>query len=67
MLEYFSEEYCGLDEKRRFPILNKNAGSDHDFRGGSDWWQKPLKASGTRPLWELRPTDFSDFAPLDPD
>ncbi len=67
MLEYFSEQYGGMDETRRFPILNKNAGSNKQFKGGTEWWKKPLKASGKRPLWELKPTDFSDFAPLDGD
>ena len=65
MLEYFMEQYGGMDELRRFPILNKNAGTDKGFSGGSGWWKKPLKASGRRPTWELKPTDFSDFAPLD--
>lgn len=65
MLEYFSEQYGGMGDKRRFPILNKNAGNNKEYAGGSDWWKKPLKASGKRPLWELKPTDFSDFAPLD--
>jgi len=65
MLEYFCEQYGGMDDRRRFPILNSNAGSNQDYRGGTDWWKKPLKASGKRPLWELKPTDFSDFAPLD--
>lgn len=67
MLEYFSEQYGGMDNTRRFPILNKNAGTNKKFTGGTDWWKKPLKASGKRPLWELQPTDFSDFAPLDSD
>lgn len=67
MLEYFSEQYGGMDDKRRFPILNKNAGNNKEFNGGDDWWKMPLKASGKRPLWELRPTNFSDFAPLDGD
>ena len=65
MLEYFCTQYGGMDDKRRYPILNKNAGNDKDYQGGTDWWRKPLKASGKRPLWELKPTDFSDFAPLD--
>ena len=65
MLEYFSEQYGGMDDRRRFPILNKNAGNNRKFSGGTDWWKKSLKASGKRPLWELKPTDFSDFAPLD--
>lgn len=64
MLEYFSDEYGGVDEKRRFPILNKNAGAYKGYSGGTDWWKKPLKASGKRPLWELKPTKFGDFSPL---
>lgn len=65
MLDYFTSQYGGMDDKRRFPILNKNAGTDHYFAAGTEWWAKPLKASGRRPLWELKPTDFSDYAPLD--
>lgn len=67
MLEYFSETYGGMDTKRRFPILNKNAGTLIGYAGGTDWWKKPLKAQGKRSLWEIKPTDFSDFAPLDDD
>lgn len=68
MLEYFSETYEGMDNKRRFPILNKNAGTFMGYAGGNNiWWKKPLKAQGKRPLWEIKPTDFSDFAPLDED
>jgi len=67
MLEYFSEQYAGMDDKRRFPILNKNAGNNKRYSGGTDWWKKPLKAAGKRPQWELKPTDYSDFAPLDSD
>lgn len=65
MLEYFCEQYGGLGEKRRFPLLNKNAGSDKGFAGGTEWWKKPLKASGKKPRWKLSPTSFSEFAPLD--
>lgn len=65
MLDYFSAQYGGMDEKRRFPILNKSAGNNRHYAEGTDWWKKPLKAIGRRPLWELMPTDFSDFAPLD--
>lgn len=66
MLDHFSEQYGGMDERRRFPLLNKNAGSDRGYNSGSEWWKKPLKASGRRPLWEIRPTSYSDYAPLDP-
>lgn len=65
MLEYFCEQYNGLDDKKRFPILNKYAGNNKSYKAGNDWWKKPLKASGKRPMWELKPTNFSDFAPLD--
>jgi len=60
-----NQQYKGLDDKRRFPILNKNAGTNKGFSEGNDWWKKPLKAAGKCPLWELKPTDFSNFAPLD--
>ncbi len=65
MLEHFSNQCGGMDDQRRFPLLNKNAGSNKYFSGGSTWWKKPLMAAGKTPLWELKPTKFSDFAPLD--
>lgn len=65
MLEHFCSQYGGLDIKRRYPILNKYAGNNQWFKGGTDWWKKPLKATGNRPLWAMTPTKFSDFAPLD--
>lgn len=55
MLEDFSNRYG------RFPILNNNAGSDKGYKAGTDWWKKPLKESGKKPLWELKPTKFLDF------
>jgi hypothetical protein len=65
MLEYFNQQYGGLDEKRIFPILNRNAGNNQNYPEGYDWWKKPLKAIGHRPQWELSPTNFGDFPPLD--
>ena len=65
MLEYFHEQYKGISDGRRFPILNKNAGTDHDFADGPEWWKKPLKASGRRPQWGLAPTNYGDFPTLD--
>ncbi|MEX0683751.1 MAG: hypothetical protein WD904_01995 [Dehalococcoidia bacterium] len=64
MLKYFHDQYGGLYEKRRYPILNRNAGINMKYPGGTDWWKRPLKASGRRPLWELTPTKFGDFPPL---
>ena len=65
MLEYFSEKIGGIDNKKRFPILNKNAGANKHIDEGEDWWTTPLKATGKRPFWALKPTEHSDFAPLD--
>ncbi len=65
MLEYFSENYGGLDEKKRFPVLNSISGANKSYKGGGSWWNTPLKIAGKKPLWELAPTNFSDFAPLD--
>lgn len=66
MLKYFNEQYGGIDDSRRFPILNKNSGSNqHLAPGKKDLWKTPLKATGKKPLWELWPTDYSKYAPLD--
>lgn len=64
MLEYFAERFGGSG-KRRFPILNRYAGTDRHLPSGNEWWKMPLTAPRKGPLWELRPTDFSDFRPLD--
>ncbi len=65
MLEHFCQEYGGLGDKKRFPILNSNAGSNKNFNGGNEWWKKPLKATGKKPQWELKPTSNSEFGALD--
>jgi hypothetical protein len=65
MLKYFNRQYGGLDDQRRYPILNKNSGSNRNLGDGSDWWKRPLKAIGRKPQWELTPTDYNDYAPLD--
>ena len=66
MLEYFCEQYGGMDGLRRFPILNKNAGANKGIGPDNEWWKEPLKPSKkAKPLWELSPTDFSNFPPLD--
>lgn len=65
MLEYFRETCGGLGERDPYPILNRNAGSCRDIRDRSDWWKKPLRNNGRLPRWSLRPTEHSDFAPLD--
>jgi len=39
----------------KFPLLNKNAGSDQRLKLGRGW-NKPLKASGKKPTWAIAPT-----------
>jgi hypothetical protein len=65
MLEYFYNKIGGIDDKKRYPILNKNAGSNKDIDEEEAWWMTPLKATGKKPLWRLKPTEHSAFAPLD--
>ena len=65
MLEYFANTFGGIDEKRRFPILNKYAGTNKRLSSGDEWWKTPLRAPRKGPLWELQPTSHSDFRPLD--
>jgi hypothetical protein len=59
LLDKFQEKYG------RFPLLNTNAGSRKEFEGAGKGWDKPLKASGKKPIWEIRPTKHNDFAMLD--
>lgn len=65
MLHYFNELCGGIDDSRRYPILNKNSGSNQHLKPFKPWWKTPLKATGRKPLWELWPTDYSKYAPLD--
>jgi hypothetical protein len=59
LLEKFWEKH------ESYPLLNTNAGSRKEFEGAGKGWDKPLKASGKKPIWELRPTKHSAFAGLD--
>jgi len=65
MLEHFKNKVGGMDTKRCFPLLNRNAGSNRGVDDDGKWWVKPLKSSGKRPKWALHPTAHSEFAPLD--
>lgn len=40
----------------KYPILNKNAGSDQSLALGNGW-KMPLKKTGKRPTWLIEPTD----------
>ena len=64
MLEYFSQQTGGVDETRRFPLLNVNCGADQKLCAEEHWWKKPLKAAGRRPQWEMRPTKFTEIETL---
>jgi hypothetical protein len=39
----------------KYPILNKNAGSDQNLKLG-EGWNKPLKGAGKKPTWAIEPT-----------
>ncbi len=68
-LYYKHIEYMLLDKFQQkhgtYPLLNTNAGSKKEFEGAGKGWDKPLKGSGKKPIWELRPTRHSYFADLD--
>ncbi|MCX5513003.1 hypothetical protein C3941_02030 [Kaistia algarum] len=68
-LYYKHIEYMLLDKFQSkygsYPLLNTNAGSRKEFEGAGKGWDKPLKGSGKKPYWEIRPTKHSDFANLD--
>jgi len=67
MLAYFSERFGGIKGKTRFPVLNKNAGSDKGFDAGTEWWKKPLRFYKKGVIWALNPTEYLHFRPLDED
>lgn len=48
-----------------YPLLNTNAGSQKEFDGAGKGWDKPLKGSGKKPIWEIRATKHCDFKKLD--
>ena len=59
LLEQFNET------RGRYPLLNTNAGSNKAFEDAGDGWNKPLKGSGKKPIWAIKPTKHSDFGSLD--
>jgi hypothetical protein len=59
LLDKFLEKYGS------YPLLNTNAGSKKEFDVAAKGWDKPLKASGKKPIWEIKPTKHSDFGSLD--
>lgn len=51
LLKYFKDKIGD----GKYPLLNKYAGSDVDLKLG-DGWNYPMKASGKRPTWAIKPT-----------
>jgi len=47
----------------RYPLLNKNAGTNVGLSPGQGW-NLPLKASGKRPTWAIKPTNKRPIKPL---
>ncbi|TDM05711.1 MAG: hypothetical protein C4K60_13370 [Ideonella sp. MAG2] len=60
MLEWFNLKF-GDQSKRCFPLMNKIKGTKKNNTSDSEWWTKPLKATGARPLWEITPIAANKF------
>lgn len=52
------------DKHDEYPLLNKNAGSKQEFDDPDSGWDKPIKGSGKKRIWELRATNHCGFAKL---
>jgi hypothetical protein len=63
MLEDFQSTFGGLKGKK-YPLMNKYAGSDRKIEKPGVWWRKPLKMTGKKVKWALSPLG-SDFGTLD--
>lgn len=48
-----------------YPLLNKNAGSEQKINSIGAGWDKPLKNTGKRPIWQIEPTKHWDISVLD--
>ena len=60
MLEWFHKN-VGNPASRCFPLLNKIKGTNNSYAPDNEWWSKPLKSTGIKPLWEIAPTAASKF------
>jgi len=61
MIDWFSQKHREGEQTPQLPLMNKNIGVDKDLPDDDGWWAKPLKESGKKPLWEMKPTNFSEF------
>jgi len=60
LLEKFSQKIGG----GKYPLLNKKAGSNKLIEEMAKGWDRPLKASGKKPIWQLEPTRHWEFTKL---
>lgn len=60
MLEWFNLNF-GDPSKRCFPLMNKIKGAKRNYTSDNEWWSKPLKSTGIKPLWEIAPTAANKF------
>ncbi|MGB5067711.1 MAG: hypothetical protein WBO29_10100, partial [Albidovulum sp.] len=63
MLEDFQKTFGGLKGKK-YPLMNKNAGSNKRTSEPGLWWRTPLKMTGKKVKWALSPVG-GDFGTLD--
>jgi hypothetical protein len=63
MLEDFQKTFGGLKAKK-YPLMNKNAGSDKKTLQPGVWWRTPMKMTGKKVKWALSPVG-GDFGTLD--
>lgn len=63
MLEDFHKTYGGLHD-RKYPLMNRYAGSNKKITNPGAWWRLPLKMSGKKIKWALSPAR-DDFGTLD--
>ena len=66
MLEEFQSTYGGTPENKypKYPLMNKNAGTNKNISDPGTWWRTPLKMTGKKITWALAPMG-SDFGTLD--
>ena len=60
LISDFATTYGGIEDSG-FPLMNKIKGSNKDIEATETWWRKPLKRSGSKINWILRPGPNSEF------
>ncbi len=63
MLEWFSDQHGENENQKCWPLLNRIAGAQKNYKDDStDWWKYPLRGTNKKPLWAMKPTKHNDFA-----